>query len=50
MSLKDNFFDSQLNFFAENFGAMSDEHGERFPQEIQTVEEQFKGKPKQRIP
>jgi hypothetical protein len=30
MSLKIHFLHSHLNFLPENFGAVSDEHGERF--------------------
>lgn len=44
MSLKIHFLHSHLNFFNENLGAVSDEHGERFHQEIKVLEERFKGK------
>lgn len=44
MSLKIHFLDSHLDFFAENCGAISDEHGERFHQEIMYIEERFNGK------
>lgn len=30
MSLKIHFLDSRVDFFPENLGAVSDEHGERF--------------------
>jgi hypothetical protein len=33
MSLKVHFLDSHLDFFLENLGAVSDEHGERFHQD-----------------
>ena len=35
---------SHLDFFPENMGAISDEHGERFHQDIATIEKKFKGK------
>jgi len=38
MSSKVHFLDSPLDFFPENFGAESDEHGERFHQDISTME------------
>lgn len=44
MSLKLHFLHSHLNFFKENLGAVSDEHGERFHQDIKVLEERFKGK------
>ena len=34
MSLKIHFLDSHLDFFPDNLGAVSDEHGERFHQDI----------------
>lgn len=37
MSLKIHFLDSHLDFFPENLGAVSDEHGERFHQQIPTI-------------
>lgn len=45
MNLKIHFLHSHLNFFKENLGAVSDEHGERFHQELKVVEARFKGKP-----
>ena len=38
MSLKNHFLDSHLDFFPENIGAVSDEHGERFHQDIMHIE------------
>ncbi|KAK4879102.1 hypothetical protein RN001_007248 [Aquatica leii] len=44
MSLKVHFLHSHLDFFSENLGAVSDEHGERFHQEIAKLEKRFSGK------
>lgn len=44
MSLKIHFLHSHLDFFPENLGAVSDEHGERFHQDIKTIEKRYKGK------
>ena len=44
MSLKVHFLHSHLPFFHENLGAVSDEHGERFHQDIAVIEKRFKGK------
>ena len=44
MSLKMHFLHSHLDFFPENLGAVSDEHGERFHQEITTIEKRYQGK------
>ena len=44
MSLKIHFFHSHLNFFPSNLGDVSDEHGERFHQDISTIETRYKGK------
>ena len=38
MSLKLHFLHDQLNFFPPNLGAVSDEHGERFHQDIALFE------------
>src|SRR6218665_3465142 len=38
MSLKIHFLHSHLDFFPEHLGAVSDEHGERFHQDIATME------------
>jgi hypothetical protein len=42
--LKVHFLDSHVEFFPENRGAVSDEHGERFYQEISNMEKQYQGK------
>ena len=44
MSLKLHFLHLHLEFFPENLGAVSDEHGERFYQYIVVVETRYKGK------
>ena len=44
MSLKIHFFHSHLNFFPPNLGAVSDEHGERFHQDIMKMESNYQGK------
>lgn len=44
MSLKMHFLHSHLNFFPENLGAVSDEHGERFHQDIMAMEKRYQGK------
>lgn len=44
MSIKIHFIHSHLDFFPENLGQMSDEQGERFHQEIGTIEKRFQGK------
>ncbi|CAK9833810.1 hypothetical protein ANTRET_LOCUS10438 [Anthophora retusa] len=38
MSLKIHFLQSHLNLFPENLGDISDEHGERFHQEMKTID------------
>ncbi|GBM20952.1 hypothetical protein AVEN_186582-1 [Araneus ventricosus] len=38
MSLKIHFLDSHLNFFPDNCGQVSDAHGERFHQDIASME------------
>ena len=43
MSLKMNFLHAHLDFFPENNGDVSDEHGERFHQEIKIIEERYQG-------
>ena len=43
-SLKLDFLHSHLKFFPDNLGAVSDEHGERFHQDIAVVETRYKGK------
>jgi hypothetical protein len=43
MSLKVHFLGSHLDFFSENLGAVSDEHGERFHQDISNMEKWYQG-------
>ncbi|KYM94050.1 hypothetical protein ALC62_15341, partial [Cyphomyrmex costatus] len=44
MSLKIHFLHSHLDFFPQNLGAVSDEHGERFHQDIANIEKRYRGK------
>ena len=44
MSLKIHFLHSHLDYFPENCGAVSDEHGERFHQDISHMEKRYQGK------
>ena len=44
MSLKVHFLASHLHFFHKNLGNVSDEHGERFHQDIAAIEKRYKGK------
>ena len=44
MSLKLHFLHSHLDFFPENLGDLSDEHGERFHQEILSMEQRYQGR------
>jgi len=44
MSLKIHFLESHLDFFPENLGEVSDEHGERFNQDIMAIVKQYQGK------
>ena len=44
MSLKIHFLHSHLDFFLSNMGDISDEHGERFHQEIKGMENCYQGK------
>ena len=44
MSLKIHMLHSHLDFFPNNCGMVSDEHGERFHQEIATMEKRYQGK------
>jgi len=46
MSIKIHFLHSHLDFFPDNLGQLSDEQGERFHQEIATIEKRFDGKDK----
>ncbi|XP_022900735.2 uncharacterized protein [Onthophagus taurus] len=43
MSLKIHFLHSHLNFFPENLGDVSDEHGERFHQQMKNIERRYQG-------
>jgi len=42
MSLKIHFLHSHLDLFAENCGAVSNEHGEGFHQDISSMEKRYK--------
>jgi len=44
MSVKIHFLSPHLDFFPENCGSVSDEHGEHFRQDIAAVEGRYKGK------
>jgi len=44
MILKIHFLESYLDFFPENLGEVSDEHGERFHPDIMAMEKQYQGK------
>jgi hypothetical protein len=44
MSLKVHFVDAHLDFIPENLGAVSDEHGERFHQDISNMEKRYQDK------
>jgi hypothetical protein len=44
MSLKIHFLHAHLHFFPENFEAVSDAYGERFHQDIATMEKRYGGK------
>lgn len=46
MSLKIHFLNSHLDFFPENLGAVSDQHGERFHQTFARIESFYKNKSK----
>jgi len=43
MSLKIHFLHSHLDFFKPNLGEVSDEHGERFHQDIKEMEKRYQG-------
>ncbi|CAH1107944.1 unnamed protein product [Psylliodes chrysocephalus] len=43
VALKIHFLDSHLDFFPENLRAVSDEHGERFYQDISAMEKRYQG-------
>jgi len=44
MSVKIHFLSCNLDFFPENYGSVSDEHGERFHQDIAAMEGRYKRK------
>lgn len=44
VSLKVHFLHSHLDFFPENLGDVSEEHGERFHQDIATMERRYQGR------
>ena len=44
MSLKFHFLHSHLDFFPDNCGAVSDEHGERFHQDISVLGRRYREK------
>ena len=44
MSLKIHLLHSHLDFFPKNLGAVSNEHGERFHQEISIMKRRYQGK------
>ena len=44
MSLKMHYLHSHLDFFPENLGSVSDEHGEHFHQTISTIEHRYQGR------
>ena len=43
ISVKVHFLHSYLDYFAENLGAMSEEQGECFHQDIKTMEKRYQG-------
>jgi len=43
VSLKIHFLHSHWDFFPENCGAVSDEHAERFHQDISSIEKRYQG-------
>lgn len=46
MSIKIHYIHSHLDFFPSNLGQFSDEHGERFHQEMLKLEKRYEGKDK----
>jgi hypothetical protein len=49
MSLKVHFLNSHLDFFHDDFGNVTDEHGERFHQTILTIEKRYSGRADERM-
>lgn len=45
MTPKIHYLHQHLDFFKDDLGKISDEHGERFHQQIKVFEERFQGKP-----
>ena len=43
MSIKMHYLYSHLDFFSDNMGDISDEHGERFHQDIEMMEKRYQG-------
>ena len=44
MSLKTHFLYSHLDFFSPDMGKISNEHGERFHQELKVIENRYQGR------
>ena len=44
MSLKVHFLHAHLDYFPQNLGDMSEEHGERFYQDIKSMKTRYKGR------
>jgi len=44
ISMKTHFLESHMDFFPENLGEVSDEHGEIFHQDILAMEKRYQGK------
>ena len=44
MSIKLHFLHAHIEFFPENLGAVSEEHGERFHQDIKDMEKRYQGR------
>jgi hypothetical protein len=44
MQLNIHFLHSHLDFFSENCVAVSDKHGERFHQDVSSMEKRYQGK------
>lgn len=44
MSIKLHYLHSHLDRFSDNMGDVSDEHGERFHQQIATMEKRYSGR------
>ena len=49
MSIKMHFLHSHLDYFPSNLGDVSEEHGERFHQDISTMEKRYSGKWNERM-